>query len=609
MLHACNLNKYTCLWPLSVGLIGQTAKTATMCGGGGRCSASLSRASTVGRRIQGINRPLLSSKTIAGRSGVELVLCRSLKPAGETGEESFPSSPPSPVTRVNDTSQQQEPLGLGLQRQQDRAAGNQPSVELLELVKLQLDMLVSMLETRIREEELVNIGVRCAVYWRTPKSIAARTLNMQLVATSDDAWEVPEKSSILANEFSFGDEMAGAEEAWVVKQPMIVLPDNGGLVLPLVHRSFLVGLLLVERTLQHGSDRMLPPVNDVFGPAEIGIIKQSGIALALSCAMDLRAVLERSGTQVQQERMQRLIRQATKPLSTLKTLGRMLQPRLPPGDPERDMTDSIVAQGQYLGEIVSQIQNVLNPSVQSSSKQYLSSYENAEKDETSSRQRSRTNKRKREVKSYPALPSSSIGADNWDSVPSVSSLNDDDDDDESNGEAVTEILQSDINLQGKSEKTRRGQIVAESCNLFQVVTPLLDSAHSFSKVKHVEFSVEYGSIHEETMLRVDYSIAKNIFSTMIDGALMHVVAGDAIEVLFKSVSWEKAPGVLIDICLQGNDNIRDIYSNSYIEALEEDVRDVGGWFRLNDGSSCSHREGDPLLNDSDVLLSLWLPVQ
>ncbi|KAI8105956.1 hypothetical protein M9434_000534 [Picochlorum sp. BPE23] len=571
-----------------------------MRGGGCRCSAS-----TVGRRIQGINRPLLRSKTIAGRSGVKLVLCRSLKPAGETGEESFPSSPPSPVPRVNDTSQQQEPLGLGLQRQQDRAAGNQPSVELLELVKLQLDMLVSMLEAQIREEEFVNIGVRCAVYWRTPKSIAARTLNMQLVATSDDAWEVPEKSSILANEFSLGDEMAGAEEAWVVKQPMIVLPDNGGLVLPLVHRSFLVGLLLVERTLQHGSDTMLPPVNDVFGPAEIGIIKQSGIALALSCAMDLRAVLERSGTQVQQERMQRLIRQATKPLSTLKTLGRMLQPRLPPGDPERDMTDSIVAQGQYLGEIVSQIQNVLNPSVQSSpmNKQYLSSYENAEQDETSSRQRSRTNTRKREVKSYPALPSSSIGADNWDSVPSVSSLDDDDDDDESNGEAVAEILQ------GKSEKTRRGQIVAESCNLFQVVTPLLDSAQSFSKVKHVEFSVEYGSIHEETMLRVDYSIAKNIFSTMIDGALMHVVAGDAIEVLFKSVSWEKAPGVLIDICLQGNDTIRDIYSNSYIEALEEDVRDVGGWFRLNDGSSCSHREGDPLLNDSDVLLSLWLPVQ
>lgn len=577
-----------------------------MCGGGCRCSASsLSRASIAGRRIQLLNRSLFGSKTFAGRSGAELVLCRSLKPAGEAGEESFPSSLPSSVTRVNDTTQQQERMGMDLQRQQDRAVGNQPSIELLELVKLQLEMLVSMLEARIREEDLVNIGVRCAVYWRTPKSIAARTLNMQLVATSDDAWEVPERSSILANEFSLGDEMAGAEEAWVVKQPMIVLPDNGGLVLPLVHRSFLVGLLLVERTLQQGSDAMLPPVNDVFGPAEIGIIKQSGIALALSCAMDLRAVLERSGTQVQQERMQRLIRQATKPLSTLKTLGRMLQPRLPPGDPERDMTDSIVAQGQYLGEIVSQIQNVLNPSAQTSSKQYLSSYENAEQDDTSSRQRSRTNTRKRDVKSYPALPSSSIGADNWDSVPSVSSI--DDDDDESNGEA--EILQSDINLQVKSEKTRGGQTVTESCNLFQVVTPLLDSAYSFSKVKHVEFSVEYGSMHEETMIRVDYSIAKNIFSTMIDGALMHVVAGDAIEVLFKNVSWEKAPGVLIDICLQGNDTIRDIYSNSYIEALEEDVRDVGGWFRLHDGSSCSHREGDPLLNDSDVLLSLWLPVQ
>lgn len=601
-----------CLWPLSVGLIRQTAKTETMRWGGCRCSASVSRASSAAKmRIQASSWNHCGTAISSGRSctgsrglGGERVSCRSLKPAGEAGEESIPSLSRSPMTRLNDRTQQQEQLGLDFQRQQELTVGNQPSVELLELVKLQLDMLVSMLEARIREEELLNIDVRCAVYWRTPKSIAGRTLNMQLVATSDEAWEVPERSSILANEFSLGDEMAGAEEAWVVKQPMIVLPDNGGLVLPLVHRSFLVGLLLVERTLQHGSDTMLPPVNDVFGPAEIGIIKQSGIALALSCAMDLRAVLERSGTQVQQERMQRLIQQATKPLSTLKTLGRMLQPRLPQGDPERDMTDSIVAQGQYLGDIVTQIQNVLNPSAQSSSKQYLLSYDNTEKNNNSSRPKSRTNSTKRDRKSYPALPSSSIGADNWDSVPSVSSQ---DTDNESNDDAVSKIIQSDINLQGKSEKTRRGQVVSQSCTLFQVVTPLLDSAQNFSKVKHVEFSVEYGPIHEESMIRVDYSIAKSIFSTIIDGALMHVVAGDAIEVSFKNVSWEKAPGVLINICLQSNDTRRDIYSDAYIEALEEDVKDVGGWFRLHDGSSCSHHEGD-ILDDSDALVSLWLPM-
>ena len=70
----------------------------------------------------------------------------------------------------------------------------QPSAELLELVKVQLDMLVSMLEMRIRDAfEQMDMGVRCAMYCRTPSSITRRTLQFQFVATSDNRWDAPDK--------------------------------------------------------------------------------------------------------------------------------------------------------------------------------------------------------------------------------------------------------------------------------------------------------------------------------------------------------------------------------------------------------------------------------
>ena len=59
VLYACNL-KCMCLWPLSVGLIRQTAKTETMRWGGCRCSASVSRASSAAKmRISSFELELL----------------------------------------------------------------------------------------------------------------------------------------------------------------------------------------------------------------------------------------------------------------------------------------------------------------------------------------------------------------------------------------------------------------------------------------------------------------------------------------------------------------------------------------------------------------------
>ena len=97
--------------------------------------------------------------------------------------------------------------------------------------------------------DAVHAGVRIA-------SAAESNLRLQLVAASggfggerfafedDDVFTSSSSSVITAS--------AEMEETWLANQAMIVLPDNGGLMLPLTHKNFLVGLLLVERGGERG---------------------------------------------------------------------------------------------------------------------------------------------------------------------------------------------------------------------------------------------------------------------------------------------------------------------------------------------------------------------
>lgn len=487
----------------------------------------------------------------------------------------------------------------------------QPSAELMELVKVQLDMLVSMLESRIRDAfEQMDMGVRCAMYCRTPSSIPSRTLKLQLVATSDERWDAPDNSTVFANEFIIGDEIsADAEEAWVVNQPMIVLPDNGGLILPLTHKSFLVGLLLVERTLPNFKNVILPPVHDVFGPAEIGIIKQSGVALSMSCAMDLRAVMERAGARMQQDRLQGLISQASKPLSTLKTLGRMLQPRLSQGEPERDMTDSMVAQGQYLGDLLSQIQSVISISDGSNSisrqglpkkstNERIGQQQNTRRDQDGTVQQKKV---KIAGPSYPALPSSSIGADNWDSLTMSSS------DDE------TSRMQSNHD-EGDAQEVSKSYEESTS-TLAHIVKPLFDAALHFGSIKGFEFTVDdqFAILSRDLKLHASFSSAKHIYSALLDGAISSVDSGDTVGVQMETMTWKNEIGVFMTICLSRSDCAHQITLQDLslqfgmeIDALVEDVEDLGGWLQFHD--DVSNPTNTSSHDGKSVFCSLWLPL-
>ena len=486
-------------------------------------------------------------------------------------------------------------VSLGAPRQQEDVRGvpTVPSRELVELVRVQLDMLVSMLESRISEEfnsvpgNDYNLGVRCAMYCRTASTSAmsamspasnpsmssvsslvgkvgnteANTLRLQLVAASggfgddgfafddDDVFSSSSSSSVI----TASSEM---EETWLANQAMIVLPDNGGLMLPLTHKSFLVGLLLVERVAKEvgfgsnvdssmgqaggtnsrsNSSVWIPPVQDVFGPAEMGIIKQSAQALSMSCAMELRAIVEAAQNKIQQERLRGLLSQASKPLTTLKTLGRMLQPRLAPGEPERDMTDGVVAQGQYLGDLIEQIQKTVGGAGGNGGSGKIGSGRTgdtrrdgrppssvvASKGGMSNKVDRKNGRGIKSTYKY-ALPSSSIGSDNtltWDVVSS-----DEDEQEESRlgaDERAVDDAERDAELVIAKEHVLGGSSLTSSTDVSDILRPLLDSATAFCAIKGVQLVVD-GDVMNETapcFIQGEYSLVKHVLGIILDGAI------------------------------------------------------------------------------------------
>lgn len=481
-------------------------------------------------------------------------------------------------------------LTAPLQRQDDaRGAPSIPSRELAELVKVQLDMLVSILESRISEEfdavagSDCTLGVRCAMYCRTASvsamsalsptpaaampstpgsasaSAAESNLRLQLVAASggfggerfafedDDVFTSSSSSVITAS--------AEMEETWLANQAMIVLPDNGGLMLPLTHKNFLVGLLLVERVAKGvgfdgsvgasvgTSPVWIPPVQDVFGPAEMGIIRQSAQALSMSCAIELKGIVEAAQNKMQQERLQGLLNKASKPLTTLKTLGRMLQPRLAPGEPERDMTDGVVAQGQYLGDLIGQIQKAVSVSGPNGSGRSRGMGEPRDargsgplagrglplaKDDVLKRGSSKNGNVSKTTYKY-ALPSSSIGSDytmTWDVVST-------DEDEDQSGDEVAGGDQRATGAQPVTEPTVMASPThqgpnfstpatsAGSLDVAEILRPLLDSAAAFCATKGVTLVVE-GDVMNETapcLIQGEYASMKHVLGTLLEAAM------------------------------------------------------------------------------------------
>lgn len=490
------------------------------------------------------------------------------------------------------------------------------SNELRELAHLSLGLLVSQLEARLAGAGAAGTGngvvppLRCAMYSRSPNSLSSGKLQLQLVAATD----AREAEAAQARQDLFLG-VPGAsgtyQEAWIVEQPLIMLPDSGGLVVPLCHNSFLVGLLVVERGRPEGDAAPLqPPAAALFSAGDLGVIRRSGRALSLACAMDLRASLERAGHAVRQRQVQGLVLEARKPLSTLRTLGAMLRPRLEEGEPERDMTDGIVAQGARLGELVNQLQAALAPPPAAQTTQpaaFAARWDPAGRDAgwTEAQPAAASTQQQQQQRSgggaggngalplrpaYPALPSSSIGGDYGGAPPTSAPYT-----------AVAAEPAAAPAAQPTPERqpvapaaASHDQAFAAAADLSAVLAPLLATAANFASVSGVAFKLAVGPM-PDALVAIEALPLKRMLAMLLDGVVDSAARGDSIEVEARLQPWGGAGGVAVAVALLRGAGAEASQASPEFEMLEASARQAGGWFSCEE---CSLGE---------VTAVLWLP--
>eukprot|EP00878_Enallax_costatus_P009965 GHUV01010403.1.p2 GENE.GHUV01010403.1~~GHUV01010403.1.p2 ORF type:complete len:297 (+),score=120.18 GHUV01010403.1:1413-2303(+) len=163
-------------------------------------------------------------------------------------------------------------------------------------------------------------------------------------------------------------------EASLVQEEMVLLPSSNLLVLPLAEAGVLVGLLVVDAADSVGfkpaAGAGTPSNEDSSRAASVNedalwCLRTAVPPLAKACAMDLRTALAGAQQEAQQRLARSLLTEARGPLKVLGTFGAMLAPRLRANrdsQPESDMADGMVMQGQHLADVVAQLEAALRPS-------------------------------------------------------------------------------------------------------------------------------------------------------------------------------------------------------------------------------------------------------
>jgi len=429
-----------------------------------------------------------------------------------------------------------------------------PSDEMQQLCKLQLELMIKTIRLSLLSapttdtttttnnndddnddiEDRVakaNAFISCTAYRRVPSSLANAKLQLQFIASTDEGTASNSETRKRREDLFLGVQgpTITEQETWILSQGIIVLPDSGGLVLPCSYNGqFLVGMMVIERcdaTTYMGSSATC----NLFGSEELRILQQGADVLSLICTIDLRSSLERASHAYRSLKVAGLIGEAKKPLTTLRTLGAMLAPRLEQGEPERDMAEALLAQGESLARVVGQLQAALHPGAGSgmmtgsggggggggsasssllsppsrlsattgivvdSSKQ-LPASSSLSRSATGStgttiKRRKKSSKQRPYSVPYPALPSSSIGSDNWGEMARYSST---DEDDFGYGDVDVDVAYDTAQqqqMEGEEESVGVTPVKIPGTPLIPVLRPLLTSAANFAAVNGIAFSL------------------------------------------------------------------------------------------------------------------------
>ncbi|TBR58152.1 GAF domain-containing protein [Mastigocladus laminosus UU774] len=127
------------------------------------------------------------------------------------------------------------------------------------------------------------------------------------------------------------------------------------IVLPLVYKDVVMGLLVTAR-----EDR-------TWNEQERDRIESIARTLAIACILDQRRTwleMQLHQQQILQEKQQdlldNLLHQFRNPLTALRTFGKLLLKRLRPGDPNREVAESIVRESDRLQELLKKFDEVID---------------------------------------------------------------------------------------------------------------------------------------------------------------------------------------------------------------------------------------------------------
>lgn len=127
------------------------------------------------------------------------------------------------------------------------------------------------------------------------------------------------------------------------------------MILPLVHEGVMMGLLITTRTDRDWSSAEQQQIEDIAA------------TLSLACLLDQRSQWVEHDLRRQQilrarqhDILDDLLHQFRNPLTALRTFGKLLLKRLHPGDPNRDVAQSIVRESDRLKELLEQFDRAID---------------------------------------------------------------------------------------------------------------------------------------------------------------------------------------------------------------------------------------------------------
>ncbi|MBF1988920.1 GAF domain-containing sensor histidine kinase [Fischerella thermalis] len=204
-----------------------------------------------------------------------------------------------------------------------------------------------LVEAPTNEAKLIPLVVypEAAVGGQSTNALALPTLNQKLLTAAKD-FPVPSKDSETEDR-TLED---SAEES---------LLSGDKIVLPLVYEDVMMGLLVTAR-----EDR-------AWNEQERSRIESIARTLAIACILDQRRTwleVQLHQQQILQEKQQdlldNLLHQFRNPLTALRTFGKLLLKRLRPGDPNREVAESIVRESDRLQELLKKFDEVIDLGVE-----------------------------------------------------------------------------------------------------------------------------------------------------------------------------------------------------------------------------------------------------